>query len=68
VPIDQVDRIGRYVGGDEAAPTLSKLGTKNWERAKTRARQAIEDMAEELLDLYATRSIRKGHAFAKDTT
>lgn len=68
VPIDQIDRVGRYIGGENVQPTLSKLGTKNWERTKTRARQAIEDMAEELLELYATRSIRKGHAFNKDTT
>jgi transcription-repair coupling factor (superfamily II helicase) len=68
VPIDQIDRIGRYVGGENSQPTLSKLGTKNWERTKSRAKQSIEDMAEELLDLYATRSIRKGHSYPKDTT
>jgi len=67
VPIDQVDKVGHYVGGENAQPALSKLGTKNWERAKARARQAIEDMAEELLELYATRRIRKGHSFAQDT-
>ncbi len=67
VPIEQIDRVGRYLGGDNVEPTLSKLGTKNWERTKSRAKQAIEDMAEELLDLYATRSIQKGHMFGKDT-
>lgn len=67
VPIEQIDRVGRYVGGENAQPTLSKLGSKNWERTKARARQAIEDMAEELLDLYATRTIRKGHSFQPDT-
>ncbi|MDX9752869.1 MAG: transcription-repair coupling factor [bacterium] len=68
VPIEQIDRIGRYVGGENAMPALSKLGTKNWERTKARAKQAIEDMAEELLDLYATRSTAKGYAFNKDNT
>lgn len=68
VPIDQIDRVGRYIGGDEAPPALAKLGTKNWERTKARARQAIEDMADELLDLYATRQIKKGHSYSKDTT
>ncbi len=67
VPIDQVDRVGRYVGGDTSEPTLSKLGNKSWERTKQRAKEAIEDMAEELLDLYATRQVRKGHAFSPDT-
>lgn len=67
VPIDQIDRVGRYVGGDAAAPALARLGTKTWDRTKARARQAIEDMAEELLELYATRQVRKGHSFTKDT-
>lgn len=67
VPIEQIDRVGRYIGGDNAQPALAKLGTKNWERTKARARQAIEDMAEELLELYATRASRKGHAFSPDT-
>ncbi len=67
VPLDQIDKVGQYVGGENAEPSLSKLGTKNWERTKARARQAIEDMAEELLELYATRSIQKGHSFNKDT-
>ncbi|MGC9327835.1 MAG: transcription-repair coupling factor, partial [Candidatus Hinthialibacter sp.] len=68
VPLDQIDRVGRYIGGENVQPALSKLGTKNWERTKSRARQAIEDMAEELLELYAARSIRHGHSFNQDTT
>ncbi|MBN2329713.1 MAG: transcription-repair coupling factor, partial [Candidatus Omnitrophica bacterium] len=68
VPLDQIDRVGRYIGGENVQPSLSKLGTKNWERTKSRARQAIEDMAEELLELYAARTIRHGHSFTKDTT
>ena len=68
VPLEQIDRIGRYVGGENAKPALSKLGTKAWDRTKARAKEAIEDMAEELLELYATRSTSKGYAFAKDTT
>lgn len=67
VPIEQVDKVGRYIGGDNSEPTLSRLGTKQWERTKARAREAIEDMAEELLDLYATRSTQRGHAFSTDT-
>jgi transcription-repair coupling factor (superfamily II helicase) len=67
-PIEQIDRVGRYVGGENSEPPLSKLGTKNWERTKARAKQAIEDMADELLELYATRQTSKGYAFQKDTT
>ena len=67
-PIEQIDRVGRYIGGENVQPTLAKLGTKSWERTKTRAKEAIEDMADELLELYAARQIHKGHSFAKDTT
>ncbi|MDP8245359.1 MAG: transcription-repair coupling factor [Candidatus Hinthialibacter antarcticus] len=67
-PIEQIDRVGRYIGGENVQPTLAKLGTKSWERTKTRAKEAIEDMADELLELYAARQIHTGHSFNKDTT
>ncbi len=67
VPLDQVDRVGRYIGSDTNPPALAHLGTKAWEKSKTRAKQAIEDMAEELLEIYATRQVKKGHGFPKDT-
>ncbi len=66
VPIEQIERVGRYVGSDEKPPALSKLGTKGWEKSKAKAKQAIEDMADELLDLYAKREVQPGHAFAAD--
>ncbi|MBI1387879.1 MAG: transcription-repair coupling factor [bacterium] len=66
-PIEQIDRVGRYVGGENAQPTLAKLGTRAWDRTKAKAKQAIEDMADELLELYAARQVNKGHAFGKDT-
>ncbi len=66
VPIEQIERVGRYVGSDEKPPTLSKLGTKGWEKSKNKAKQAIEDMADELLELYAKRKIQPGHAFPED--
>ena len=67
VPIEQIERVGRYVGSDEKPPALSKLGTKGWEKSKAKAKQAIEDMADELLELYAKRSVIPGHPFAEDT-
>jgi transcription-repair coupling factor (superfamily II helicase) len=68
VPLDQIDRVGRYIGSDTSPPALAHLGTKAWEKSKARARRAIEDMANELLEIYATRQVKKGHAFPKDTS
>ena len=67
VPVDQADRVGRYVGPGEAQPALSRLGTQDWVRTKQRVRQAVQQMAEELLELYAARALKQGHAFKSDT-
>lgn len=66
VPVDQVDRVTRYIGAGDTSPTLTRLGTQEWERAKRKARAAVQDMAEELLKLYAQRHMKRGHAFSGD--
>jgi transcription-repair coupling factor (superfamily II helicase) len=66
VPWDQVDKVSRYLGADGHAPTLSKLGGSAWENVKARARKAARAMAGELLNLYAERRTRRGHAFSPD--
>ncbi len=65
VPVEQIARISRYSGGER--PALSKLGGTDWLRAKQRVRKAVDDLAEDLLQLYATRAAARGHAFADDT-
>ncbi len=65
VPVEQIARISRYSGGER--PALSKLGGTDWLRAKQRVRKAVDDLAEELLQLYATRAAARGHAFADDS-
>ena len=60
--------MARYVGGGEDAPSLTRLGTQEWSRAKARARRAVRDIARELLGLYAARKVARGHAFGPDTT
>ena len=65
MPVDQLQKISRYVGGDGV--TLSKLGGTRWETIKSRARRAAQELAGELLNLYAERKRREGHAFAPDT-
>ncbi|HEY3775354.1 MAG TPA: transcription-repair coupling factor [Solirubrobacteraceae bacterium] len=67
VPVDQLAKISRYVGGGGAHPPLSKLGGTRWETIKTRARRAAQELAGELLNLYAERKRRAGHEFPPDT-
>ncbi|MGH2619209.1 MAG: transcription-repair coupling factor [Anaerolineales bacterium] len=67
VPISSADRITRYIGADGAPPRLSRLGSAEWERVRTQASRAVEEVARELLDLYARRTTAVGHAFSKDT-
>ncbi|MFN8528002.1 MAG: transcription-repair coupling factor [Anaerolineae bacterium] len=67
VPIHQADRLTRYVGPDDKPPSLSKLGQPDWSRVKTKAKKAVEEEANELLELYARRAAAHGHAFSLDS-
>src|SRR5579875_3202633 len=67
VPVDQLAKISRYVGAGGAHPPLSKLGGTRWETIKSRARRAAQELAGELLNLYAERKRRAGHEFPPDT-
>jgi transcription-repair coupling factor (superfamily II helicase) len=64
VPLERLDLVQKYTGG--ANPPLDKLGGTSWEKAKTRVKKAMRDMAEELLKLYAARKAVAGHAFSPD--
>ncbi|OFW14304.1 MAG: transcription-repair coupling factor [Acidobacteria bacterium RIFCSPLOWO2_02_FULL_67_21] len=65
VPVERLDLVQKYTGGTR--PALDRLGGTSWEKAKTRVKKAMRDMAEELLKLYAQRKAVPGHAFAADT-
>jgi transcription-repair coupling factor (superfamily II helicase) len=65
VPVERLDLVQKYTGG--AHPALDKLGGTTWEKAKTRVKKAMRDMAEELLKLYAARRAMPGHAFSPDS-
>ncbi len=68
VPVDQLAKISRYVGaGASTHPPLSKLGGTRWETMKARARRAAQELAGELLNLYAERRRRSGYAFGPDS-
>ncbi|MBA3842190.1 MAG: transcription-repair coupling factor, partial [Actinobacteria bacterium] len=63
VPHEQIGKVSRYIGADSKAPTLSKLGGKAWDNLKTRARAHLQEMAGELLQLYAQRQTQPGVAY-----
>ena len=65
VPMDQLDQISRYVGGE--SPSLDRLGGADWTKRKSRARKAVRQIAGELIKLYAARQSTKGYAFGPDT-
>lgn len=65
VPMDSLDQLSRYVGGQE--PSLSRLGGSDWTNTKAKARSAVREIATELVALYAKRQAAPGHAFGPDT-
>jgi len=66
VPVFQADRLTRYVGA-EGAPHVTRLGTQEWSHAKASVKEAVQKVAEELLELYAKRQTVSGYAFGPDT-
>ena len=66
VPTDQIDLVSRYVGPGDAPPTITRLGTHEWTRAKSRVRKAVGKLALELLNLYAARELVEGTPIAAD--
>ena len=70
VPATQLDLVSKYIGGGEDAQEkkkLSKLGGSDWEKAKTRAKKAVKDLAKGLIQLYAERQRQPGYAFSPDS-
>ena len=65
VPVERLDLIQKYTG--PASQPLDRLGGQTWEKAKSKVKKAMRDMAEELLKLYAARKAVPGHAFSTDT-
>ena len=67
VPVHQADRLTRYVGADGGKPSLDNLGGQAWAETKSRVKEAVQKVAEDLLDLYARRQVVQGFAFAEDS-
>lgn len=68
VPIDQMNLVSKYIGNKGEKPRLSTLGSPTWSKAKARAKKAVDEIADDLVKLYAQRSKEVGHAFSEDTT
>ncbi|MBE8955122.1 MAG: transcription-repair coupling factor [Quinella sp. 2Q5] len=66
IPVEQVRYLQKYISDDGAVPKLSRLGSGDWARAKSRASAAVEDIAEKLLNVYAERQTATGFAFDAD--
>lgn len=68
VPVTQLDLVSKYIGPKENSTVkISRLGGTEWQKAKTRVKAAVKDMAKELIALYSARMSAKGHAFSADT-
>jgi transcription-repair coupling factor (superfamily II helicase) len=68
VPVHQADRLTRYVGAEGAEPALDRLGGQEWHEKKGRVKEAVIEVAQEMLDLYARRLVAQGYAFKEDTS
>ncbi|WP_433944860.1 transcription-repair coupling factor [Paenibacillus sp. SN-8-1] len=67
VPIDQIDLIQKYVGSEDKEPKVYKLGGTEWTRVKSKVQSSVQDIADELIKLYADRQASPGYGFEKDT-
>src|SRR5699024_12678316 len=67
VPIDQIELVQKYVAAEGKEPKLYKLGGSEWGKVKRRVQSSVEDIADDLITLYAEREATKGYAFSEDT-
>ncbi|SHN37497.1 transcription-repair coupling factor [Gracilibacillus kekensis] len=67
VPIDQIDLVQKYVGSEGKEPKLYRLGGNDWKKVKSKVQSRVEDIADDLMKLYAEREAAKGFAFAPDS-
>ncbi|MGW7906045.1 transcription-repair coupling factor [Staphylococcus xylosus] len=67
VPVDQMDQVQKYVASEDKTPRLNKLGGTEWKKTKAKVQQSVEDMADELIELYKAREMSVGYQFGPDT-
>ncbi len=67
VPTDQLNMLQKYIGMEGTPPKMNKLGGAEWQKAKNKVKESIQDMAQSLLELYAKREVASGFSFGRDT-
>ena len=67
VPVEQLDRVTRYVGPEGSSPRLTRLNTSDWSRALAKARKATKQLAFDLVDVYTRRASTQGYRYHEDT-
>lgn len=67
LPVENLDVIHKFVGNEGIKPKVNKLSSKDWQKQKSKAKKAVEEMAKYLIELYAKRANAKGFAFSEDT-
>ncbi|MBU5592103.1 transcription-repair coupling factor [Clostridium sp. MSJ-4] len=67
VPVEQLDMVQKYIGSEGKSPKVNKLGGSEWAKAKSKVKKSINEIAEDLVKLYATRSTLKGYKYSLDT-
>ncbi|MDU7410817.1 MAG: CarD family transcriptional regulator, partial [Staphylococcus epidermidis] len=67
VPVDQMDQVQKYVASEDKSPRLNKLGGTEWKKTKAKVQQSVEDIADELIDLYKEREMSVGYQYGQDT-
>lgn len=65
LPVDRIEMIGKYIGVDGYTPGLDKIGSKRWVKSKAKAKEEVEKLAADLLNLYAARKVNTGFAFSR---
>lgn len=66
VPVEQIDQVQKYVGSEDKEPKIYALGGNDWKKIKKKVQKSVEDIADDLIKLYAEREAAKGYAFSKD--
>jgi len=66
IPVEKIDMIYKYSGREGYVPKINKLGGSDWQKTKSRIKTRVSDMADQLIQLYAEREMKKGFAFSKD--
>ena len=67
IPAEQMGRVQKYIGSNESAPKVNKMGGAEWDRAKQKVRSGVKQLAQDLVSIYAQRQAQKGFAFSQDS-